>query len=100
MRREVWVDQARWVAVALVLIGHLVGPLRGRSTLAHAISDFVYIFHIPALVLLAGWGARRTTADSRGLTRIFWSLLVPYVLFQLIAFGVGWTLNGGRPSWV
>jgi fucose 4-O-acetylase-like acetyltransferase len=99
MRRQVWVDQARWAAVALVLIGHLVGPLRGRSTLAHAISDYVYIFHIPALVLLAGWGARRTTADGRTLTRIFWALLVPYVLFQLIAFGVNWELNGQHPSW-
>jgi fucose 4-O-acetylase-like acetyltransferase len=99
MRREVWVDQARWVAIALVLIGHLVGPLRGRSTLAHAISDFVYVFHIPALVLLAGWGARRGTADGRGLSRTFWALIVPYVLFQLIAFGVNWTLNGVHPSW-
>lgn len=97
--REVWVDQARWAAIALVLIGHLVGPLRGRSTLAHAISDFVYIFHIPALVLLAGWGARRATADGRGLVNTFWALVAPYVIFQTIAFGLSHELNGTHPSW-
>jgi fucose 4-O-acetylase-like acetyltransferase len=97
--REVWVDQARWAAIVLVLVGHLVGPLRGRSTLAHAISDFVYIFHIPALVLLAGWGARRLTADGRNLTRTFWALVVPYVAFQTIAFGLRYALFGTAPSW-
>ncbi|MFL6101023.1 MAG: acyltransferase family protein [Actinomycetales bacterium] len=97
--REIWIDQARWAAIALVLIGHLVGPLRGRSTLAHAISDFVYIFHIPALVLLAGWGARRASANGRGLVRTFWALIVPYVIFQTIAFGLGYLLHGAHPSW-
>jgi fucose 4-O-acetylase-like acetyltransferase len=98
-RREIWIDQARWAAIALVLIGHLVGPLRSRSTLAHSISDFVYIFHIPALVLLAGWGARRATANARGLSRTFWALVVPYLIFQTIAFGLGYVLNGAHPTW-
>jgi fucose 4-O-acetylase-like acetyltransferase len=98
--RETWVDQARWVAIALVVIGHVVGPLRGSSVVAKTISDFVYVFHIPALVLLAGWGARRASASGRGLTRVFWSLLVPYVLFQLVAFFMGWLLYRHSPSWV
>jgi fucose 4-O-acetylase-like acetyltransferase len=99
-KRETWVDQARWVAIALVVIGHVVGPLRSHSVVAKTISDFVYIFHIPALVLLAGWGARRASASGRGLTRLFWALLVPYVLFQLVAFFMGWSLFGHSPSWV
>jgi fucose 4-O-acetylase-like acetyltransferase len=98
--REIWVDQARWVAIALVVIGHVVGPLRSSSVVAKTISDFVYVFHIPALVLLAGWGARRASASGRGLTRLFWSLLVPYVLFQLVAFFMGWLLYRHSPSWV
>jgi fucose 4-O-acetylase-like acetyltransferase len=98
--RETWIDQARWVAIALVVIGHVVGPLRGSSVVAKTISDFVYVFHIPALVLLAGWGARRASASGRGLTRLFWALLVPYVLFQIVAILLGWSLFGHSPSWV
>src|SRR3954471_17203112 len=97
--RQTWVDQARWVAIALVLVGHFVGLLRVRSELARGISDFVYVFHIPALVLLAGWGARRIKASGDGLVKIFWQLLVPYVIFQLIAFAANRVLEGSHPSW-
>ncbi len=45
------------MAIALVVIGHFVGLVRGRSGVAIAISDYLYVFHIPALVLLAGWGS-------------------------------------------
>lgn len=99
LEREARIDQARWVAIALVLIGHVVGPLRSSSVVAKTISDFVYVFHIPALVLLAGWGARRASASGRGLTRVFWALLVPFAVFQLVAFALGWSLNGRSPSW-
>jgi len=87
------------VAIALVVTGHLAGLVRGRSELARAYSDFVYVFHIPALVLLAGWGARRVRADAAGLTKIFWQLLVPYVIFQNIAFGLNFLLEDDTPSW-
>lgn len=97
--RQTWVDQVRWVAIALVLIGHFVGLVRGRSGVAIAISDYVYVFHIPALVLLAGWGARRLQADGKGLNRIVWQLLVPYVIFQVVAFAANHVLQGSHPSW-
>jgi fucose 4-O-acetylase-like acetyltransferase len=97
--RQTWIDQARWVAIALVVIGHFVGLVRGRSELARGISDFVYVFHIPAFVLLAGWGAARLQASGRGLSRIVWQLLLPYALFQLVAFAVNRVLEGTHPSW-
>jgi fucose 4-O-acetylase-like acetyltransferase len=97
--RETWIDQARWVAIALVVTGHFAGLVRGRSELARTYSDFVYIFHIPVLVLLAGWGSRRANADAAGLTKIFWQLLVPYVIFQNVAFAMNYLLNDDAPSW-
>lgn len=97
--RLTWVDQVRWVAIVLIVLGHFVGLLRGRSDLARGISDFVYLFHIPALVLLAGWGARRLKASGDGLVTIFWQLLVPYVAFQLVAFAADRLLEGKHPSW-
>jgi fucose 4-O-acetylase-like acetyltransferase len=97
--RHAWVDQARWAAVSLVVVGHLVGLLRARSDLAKAVSDFVYLFHIPALVLLAGWGSRRGAASARGLSRVVWQLLVPYALFQIVAFLLGHALRGTTPTW-
>jgi fucose 4-O-acetylase-like acetyltransferase len=97
--RQTWIDQARWCAIVLVVVGHAVGLLRGTSDLAVVISNFVYMFHIPVLVLLAGWGARRTNADGNTLAKIFWQLLLPYVIFQLIAFLFNFLFEDDSPSW-
>lgn len=97
--RQTWIDQARWAAIVLVVVGHAVGPERSESGLALVVSNFIYMFHIPVLVLLAGWGARRSEADGRTLGRIFWQLLVPYAIFQLLAFLVNYFVDGSRPSW-
>jgi fucose 4-O-acetylase-like acetyltransferase len=97
--RQTWIDQARWGAIVLVVIGHAVGMLRHASDLAVVISNFVYMFHIPVLVLLAGWGARKAEANGKTMSKVFWQLLVPYVLFQLIAFLFNYLFEGSTPSW-
>jgi fucose 4-O-acetylase-like acetyltransferase len=97
--RQTWIDQARWAAIVLVVAGHAVGLLRGSSGLALLVSNYVYIFHIPVFVMLAGWGARRAQADGPGLAKVFWQLLVPYIAFQLIAFGINYLFEDDTPSW-
>ncbi|MFT4469763.1 acyltransferase family protein [Arthrobacter sulfonylureivorans] len=97
--RQTWIDQARWAAIILVVVGHGVGMLRSESGVALVVSNFVYMFHIPVLILLAGWGARRAQADGKTLSKVFWQLLVPYVIFQLIAFLANYLLEGDQPSW-
>lgn len=97
--RQAWVDQVRWVAIVLVVVGHLVGPVRGDVGLAKTISDLVYLFHIPALVLLAGWAGQRMVADGRTLTKTFWQLVVPFAIFQVIAFVLMASLEGWTIRW-
>ncbi|MCG2622258.1 hypothetical protein LVY72_10035 [Arthrobacter sp. I2-34] len=97
--RQTWIDQARWAAIVLVVAGHAVGLLRGSSLLAVMVSNYVYMFHIPVLILLAGWGARRIEASGRNLAKIWWQLLLPCLLFQLVAFAVNYTFEGTLPSW-
>ena len=97
--RQTWIDQSRWAAIVLVVAGHAAGLLRGSSSLAVMVSNFVYMFHIPVLILLAGWGARRAEANGRNLVKIWWQLLLPYLLFQLVAFGVNYRFEGTVPSW-
>lgn len=97
--RQTWIDQARWIAIVLVVMGHAVGQMRSESGLAIAVSNFVYIFHIPVFVILAGWGARRAEANGKNLVKIWWQLLLPYVIFQVVAFALAWALDGKNPSW-
>lgn len=97
--RQTWIDQSRWGAIVLVVIGHAVGMLRNDSALALTISNFVYIFHIPVLVVLAGWGARNLQADGSGLSKITRQLIAPYLVFQLIAFLFNFVFEDTNPSW-
>ncbi|MBM6621204.1 acyltransferase family protein [Micrococcaceae bacterium RIT802] len=97
--RQTWIDQARWIAIVLVVMGHAVGQMRSQSGLAIVISNYVYIFHIPVFVILAGWGARRVEANGKNLAKIWWQLLLPYVIFQIVAFALDWLLDGKDPSW-
>lgn len=97
--RQTWIDQARWVAIVLVVIGHSVGQMRSESGLAILISNFVYTFHIPVFVILAGWGARRVEANGKNLGKMWWQLLLPYLIFQIIAFALNWIIDGKTPSW-
>lgn len=98
-QRQTWIDQARWIAIVLVVVGHAVGQMRSESGLAIVISNFVYTFHIPVFVILAGWGARRAEANGKTLAKIWWQLLLPYVIFQVVAFALSWFLTGKDPSW-
>lgn len=85
--RQTWIDQTRWVAIVLVVVGHAVGQMRGFRGLAVIVSNFVYIFHISVFVRLAGRSARRAETGGQTLAKIWWQRLLPSVIFQLIAFG-------------
>lgn len=98
-QRETWIDQARWVAIVLVVVGHAVGMIRSGSNLSADISNFLYIFHIPVLVILAGWGARNVQADGEGLIKIFRQLIAPFIVFQLVAFWFNYVFEDNDPSW-
>ncbi len=82
--RLTWVDQVRWVAVLLVIVGHFLGLYRERSALADVLSNFIYLFHMPVLVLLAGWAARDGRPSAGGLGRIAEQLLAPLIIFQVL----------------
>lgn len=97
--RQTWIDQARWIAIVLVVVGHAVGQMRSESGLAIAISNYLYTFHIPVFVILAGWSARKVEANGRNLVKIWWQLLLPYLLFQTVSFALVCILEDKSPSW-
>lgn len=50
-------------------------------------------------MILAGWGGAPTEANGTNLAKIWWQLLRPYVLFQVVAFALVWVVAGKHPSW-
>lgn len=80
-RRDPWLDNARFILIALVVFGHLLEPFMGSHPWLASCYRFVYAFHMPAFAFLSG-AVAHATLDSRLLHSVSFRLLWPYLVFQ------------------
>ncbi|GAA0375721.1 membrane protein [Acrocarpospora corrugata] len=80
VRRDPFLDNAKFLAIVLVVAGHLVEDLRDVDS-AHALYFFVYLFHMPLFIVISGYLSRNFTALRT--RKLITSLAVPYVIFEL-----------------
>jgi len=84
-RRDPWPDNVRLVLIGLVVLGHTLSRgIQQSVPSAHALYLFVYLFHIPAFVFVAGHFARSRELTPRALQTIVTRLLAPYVAFTVL----------------
>ncbi|WP_442811969.1 acyltransferase family protein [Streptomyces sp. NBC_01803] len=81
--RDPYFDNAKYLAIVLVAVGHAWTPLRDDSRAASALYLFVYTFHMPAFILLAGYFSRGFTGRPAQLKRLISGIGVPYVIFEV-----------------
>ena len=79
--RDPWLDNAKMTLVTLAVIGHGWGLLPQGAT-THQVYDFLYVWHMPALVLVSGCLSRHFTWTGRRLWVVVRTLVVPYVVFE------------------
>lgn len=80
-RRDPFFDNAKFLAIALVVIGHAIGPILDVPV-ADATFMAIYSFHMPAFVLLAGYLSRSFTGRPRQARRVITTIVVPYLIFE------------------
>ncbi|MDB1086719.1 acyltransferase family protein [Streptomyces sp. ACA25] len=81
--RDPFFDNAKYLAIVLVAVGHAWTPLRNDSQAAAALYIFVYTFHMPAFVLIAGYFSRSFQGRPDQLKRLITGIAVPYVIFEV-----------------
>ncbi len=81
--RDPYFDNAKYLAILLVAIGHAWTPLRDDSRTASALYLFVYTFHMPAFILIAGYFSRSYTGRPDQLKRLITGVGVPYLIFEV-----------------
>ncbi|MEV0402575.1 acyltransferase family protein [Actinoallomurus sp. NPDC050550] len=100
--RDPYFDNAKFLAVVLVVIGHAWEPLRGANVggrLLEAAQTFIYAFHLPAFIVMCGYFSRGFPA-ARGRTRkLVAAIVVPYVLFSVAYPLWAGMLSGGHVGW-
>ncbi|MGW0613680.1 acyltransferase family protein [Streptomyces sp. NPDC002788] len=81
-QRDAFFDNAKYLAIVLVAIGHAWEPLRDGSRAAGALYMVVYAFHMPAFIVVSGYFSRSFDASPGRLRRLITGLAVPYVVFE------------------
>ncbi|MFS2187010.1 acyltransferase family protein [Mucilaginibacter sp. Mucisp84] len=77
--REFWIDNAKVIGIALVVLGHLV-------LIETKITTFIYSFHMPLFFLISGYLHKNNNTFKETVKKDAQRLLVPYCYFYLITF--------------
>lgn len=81
-RREYFFDNAKFLAVVLVVIAHAWEPLLESSRTTRALYMVVYAFHMPAFIIISGYFSRTFDYRAERLQRLVTGIVVPYILFE------------------
>ncbi|MFJ7073303.1 acyltransferase family protein [Streptomyces sp. NPDC098781] len=81
-QRDAFFDNAKYLAIVLVAIGHAWEPLKGDSRILEAVYTVVYTFHMPAFIIISGFFSRSFDASPSRMKRLITGVAVPYVVFE------------------
>lgn len=98
-------DNARFVCVALVVIGHGIQRLTANSDNALALYLLIYAFHMPAFAIISGYFSKSGSPTVRQMRKVITDILLPYVIMETIWTVVQFLVEGKesfnptQPSW-
>jgi fucose 4-O-acetylase-like acetyltransferase len=104
--RDPYWDNVRYVAIALVVVGHSIERL-GASDLMASLYFVIYAFHMPLFAFLSGRFSSPDSGRPDRATGLITQLVLPYLLFSVIWWVFRVTVGGAegarldfvRPFW-
>lgn len=104
--RIAWIDVAKGIGICLVVFGHVERGLAASNILDRqtwSAGDFyLYTFHMPLFMFIAGLNSPQSRNKPRFLTRKALSIMYPYVVWSLIqgsAMALLAQYTNGAASW-
>lgn len=102
--RDPYYDNVRAILIALVVVGHALEPIASPG--AHALTAWIFSFHMPAFVFVSGMLAQGYRGSPRQAARIVTTLLVPFMVFQVlhavmrtVVLGKDFSIDLLTPAW-
>ncbi|MEO3786648.1 acyltransferase family protein [Actinocorallia sp. B10E7] len=91
--RDPFFDNAKFLAILLVVVGHTIVGLRSKVPVAEALYTFIYAFHMPLFVVITGYfskGFGKTTGKTR---KLIAGVAAPYLVFEVAYSLFEWHFN-------
>jgi fucose 4-O-acetylase-like acetyltransferase len=79
--RDPWFDNAKMLLVLLVVVGHS-WTLLPETVLNGRLYDWLYLWHMPAFVMVTGYLSKRFTWNRRNLRRLVTTVVLPYLILE------------------
>lgn len=83
MERNAYFDNAKLLLIYLVVFGHIIQPFTIDSKELSTLYTWIYTFHMPAFIFLAGFFAKGA-GNIKYILTLMKKLLIPYLIFQVI----------------
>ena len=83
MKRTAYFDNAKAILIYLVVLGHLMSGYLKENEYIDTLYLIIYLFHMPAFILISGHFSRKIKGLN-DLKKIGRTLLLPYVIFQIL----------------
>ncbi|MDT3724501.1 acyltransferase family protein [Streptomyces sp. DSM 41972] len=80
-QRDAFFDNAKYLAIVLVALGHAWGQILDDGPVETAYR-LVYTFHMPAFILISGYFSRSFDLRPKHIQRLITGVVVPYVVFE------------------
>ncbi|MEV4326972.1 acyltransferase family protein [Microbispora rosea] len=103
--RDPYLDNVKFVGIALVPIGHSLVPTLAADS-SRAAYLFIYVFHMPLFVIVSGYLSRNFWNSNAKTNKLVDTFLVPYVIVELgyavlrTAFGHKFSITITDPAWL
>ncbi|MFD9435532.1 acyltransferase family protein [Streptomyces sp. NPDC060002] len=81
-KRDAFFDNAKYLAIVLVAMGHAWEALKGDSRVLTAAYVLLYTFHMPAFIVISGFFSRSFDGSPGKLKRLVTGVVVPYIVFE------------------
>jgi fucose 4-O-acetylase-like acetyltransferase len=100
--RNPYFDNAKFLAVALVVVGHAWEPLRSVAVGGRALAaaqSFIYAFHLPVFIVMCGYFSRGFSRSRDRTRKLVAAIVVPYVIFSVTYVVYTELLAGRHMTW-
>jgi len=82
-QRDPFFDNAKFILITLVVIGHTYTSLMDHSELVYTAYLLIYSFHMPLFILISGYFTKNYNKEGY-FQKTIATILIPYLIFEVI----------------